>query len=193
MLIDPMHAPSDESDPHPSQDPPRSPARLRKRVVLAWVLVIAWALVIWNLGQDGFSARATSSQLLEWLRWLLGDLDPHTRYRILIGIRKSAHFVEYAILALLTFRAALITAPRHRLTSAAWIALFFVATLASADEARQAFSTVRTGSPYDVLLDIMGGAIGVAGVLLFSWRVRSKAAVRDPATPAPASASPEGA
>jgi len=79
------------------------------------------------------------------------------------------------VLALLTFRASLMAAGRNRLASAAWMALFIVASLASADEARQAFSPVRSGSAYDVLLDIAGGAISIAGLLLISWRMRRTA------------------
>jgi VanZ family protein len=143
----------------------------RRGIALAWLWVLLWAAVIWTLGGDDFSASATNSRLAEWLRWLVEDLDPLTRYRLAIGIRKSAHFIEYAVLALLTFRAALIAAGRNRLASAAWVALFIVASLASADEARQAFSPVRTGSPYDVLLDIAGGAVSIAGLLVISRRM----------------------
>ncbi|MEZ4290930.1 MAG: VanZ family protein [Myxococcota bacterium] len=63
-----------------------------------------------------------------WLDWLIGDMDCRTRYRIYLGARKAAHVVEYAILALLTFRAALITAHRRRSATACSAALFIVAT-----------------------------------------------------------------
>ena len=43
---------------------------------------------------------------------------------------------------------------------------------ASADEARQAFSDVRTGSPYDVLIDVAGGVVMVLGLLVISKRLR---------------------
>ena len=44
--------------------------------------------------------------------------------------------------------------------------------LASADEARQALSDARTGSPWDVLIDLTGGVIAVTGVLVISRRMR---------------------
>ncbi len=170
--------PSLDSD---SEENPVSRRRSARRgIALAWLWVLLWAAVIWQLGGDDFSASAMNSRLLEWLRWLAADLDPITRYRLAIGIRKSAHFVEYAILALLTFRAALISAGRNQLAAAAWVALFIVATLASADEARQAFSPIRTGSPYDVLLDIAGGAISIAGLLSISRRMRTTAPTPSP-------------
>ena len=148
--------------------------RSMRRIVLAWTLVVCWGALIWTLGGDSFSFSDTNDAIIPWLDWLTGDLDYRTRYRIYVGIRKSAHFIEYAILALLTFRAALLAARQTRLMTAGWVALFFVASLATADEARQAFSPVRTGSPYDVLLDIAGGLIAVLGVLVISRRFRTE-------------------
>ena len=45
--------------------------------------------------------------------------------------------------------------------------------VATADEARQAFSSTRTGSPNDVLIDVTGGAVAVAALLLISRRLRA--------------------
>jgi VanZ family protein len=166
------HEPQDSAStpvPNGSETPSRNPKR---RVVLAWALVFCWATLIWILGGDSFSFSDTNDTIIPWLDWLTGNLDYRTRYRIYIGVRKSAHFIEYAILALLTFRAALLAARKNQLATAGWVALFIVASLATADEARQAFSTVRTGSPYDVLLDVAGGLIAVLGVLIISRRFR---------------------
>ena len=144
----------------------------RRRLVLAWSWVALWAMVIWVLGGDQFSLSETSHTFSPWIKWLFGDLDYRTRIKIFLAIRKFAHFFEYAVLALLTFRAALLAAPKNQLVTAAWVAVFLVATLATADEARQALSTTRSGSPYDVLIDITGGSIAVIGLLLISRRMR---------------------
>jgi VanZ family protein len=151
--------------------------RRRRRIALAWCLVAIWAVVIWTLGGDEFSSASTSPTLLEWLRWLFEDLAPATKYRVLMGLRKSAHFVEYAILALLAFRAAMLSATRNQLATAALVALFMVATLATADEARQAFTPSRSGSPYDVLIDISGGLVATLGLVVISRRLRGHRAV----------------
>jgi VanZ family protein len=158
--------------------PPRSPTR---RKVIAWAWVFAWALVIWTLGTDDFSFEESSNTIYPWLDWLTGDLDWRTRYQIYVAIRKCAHFTEYAILALLTFRAALIAAARTPVATAAWVALFMVACLAAADEARQSFSAVRTGSPYDVLIDVSGGLVMVLGLVVIVRRLRSPDAIRSSA------------
>ena len=151
---------------------PSQPKRRKRRIGFAWALVAIWAAVIWTLGGDDFSLTETSLMISPWIEWILGDIDSRTKWKIFLAIRKSAHFVEYAILALLTFRAALISAPRNQLATAGWIALFLVATLATADEARQAFSTARSGSPYDVLIDLTGGAFAVIGLLTIGRRMR---------------------
>jgi VanZ family protein len=152
-------------------------------LVIAWLCVVVWAGVIWQLGSDHFSFSETGRSIW-WpmVEWLIGDIDAVTRWRIHVWIRKSAHFVEYAILALLAFRAALLSVNHNqnygrsvkhsRLATAGWSALFIVLALASADEARQAFSPVRTGSPYDVLIDLSGGLIAVLGLILISRRMR---------------------
>lgn len=154
--------------------PPDSVKRTqrRRRVFLAWTWVVCWAVVIWILGGDHFSLAATSRTISPWLDWLIGDLDSTTRFKIFLAIRKSAHFIEYAILAILTFRAALLAAPRNKLATAGWFALFLVATLATADEARQAFSTARSGSAYDVMIDVAGGSIAILGLIAITRRMR---------------------
>jgi VanZ family protein len=150
-------------------------SRRRLKIAFAWTLVLTWAGIIWVLGSDYFSARETHSWLGRTINLLFTDLDHKTRWQIHMGIRKSAHVIEYGILALLTFRAAWISALRNAWASAAWVTLSVVALLACADETRQAFSPTRTGSPFDVLLDLSGGAIGVLVLIVISRRIRGGA------------------
>lgn len=150
----------------------------RRRIFFAWLIVLIWAGVIWQFGSDAYSLDRTSRFLQPLINWLLAGVDLATRYQIHGWVRKSAHFIEYAILALLAFRAALLTAARHRIGTACWVALFLVATLAAADEFRQSLSTARTGSPYDVLIDVTGGVVGLLGVLVIMNRMHGSKAVR---------------
>ncbi len=160
------------NDQHPDEPESVKTGR-RRRIILAWSFVAAWAGVIWSLGGDDWSLQETSRTLSPLMEFIFGDLDGPTKWRIYLAVRKSAHFVEYAILALLTFRAALISAPKNRVVTAAWTALFLVALVATADEARQAFSNTRTGSPNDVLIDLTGGAVAIGALLLISRRLRT--------------------
>ena len=149
-----------------------------RRISLAWLLVLGWAAMIWQFGSDAYSLDRTSRFLQPLIDWLLAGIDLATRYRVHAWIRKSAHFIEYAILALLAFRAALLSAERHRIGTAFWVALFFVATLAAADEFRQSLSAARTGSPYDVLIDVSGGLVGLLGTMVIVRRMRGSRIVR---------------
>ncbi len=149
-----------------------------RRISFAWLLVLVWAGIIWQFGSDAYSLDRTSRLLQPLIDWLLAGVELTTRLKIHAWIRKSAHFIEYAILALLAFRAALLSAERHRIGTAFWVALFFVATLAAADEFRQSLSAARTGSPYDVLIDVAGGLIGLLGVLVITRRMRESRLVR---------------
>lgn len=162
---------STENEPAPGRSRTTA-APSPRRIGLAWLWVLLWAAVIWQLGTDTFSLGRTSPIMQRVIAWLFGDVDLPTRHQLYTLIRKSAHFTEYAILALLAFRAALLSASRARVATACWVALFFVGTVAAADEFRQAFSAVRTGSPYDVVIDLAGGVVGLIGVLFVTRRMR---------------------
>ena len=158
---------------------PASDRILRKRwkIALAWVWVVLWAAVIWQLGTDDYSLRRTSN-FMQWvIESLIGPAEVETRYKLFRLFRKSAHFIEYAILALLAFRAAMITAAHARIATACWIAIFFVATIAAADELRQSYSSARSGSPYDVLIDVAGGLVALVGVVILMRRMRGPKSV----------------
>lgn len=160
------------TDPQPGRPEPAKKRR-RPSIALAWSFVFVWAGVIWTLGRDDYSLQETSRFLSPILEFVFGEIEGPRKWRMYLAVRKSAHFVEYAILALLTFRAALLSALRNRVATAAWTALFLVALLASADEARQAFSSARTGSANDVLIDVTGGVVAIGAMLLIVRRMRA--------------------
>ena len=95
------------------------------------------------------------------------------------AVRKGAHVVEYAVLAVLARRAwALTDAVRGwGLTAArlAWLALGLAVACAALDEYRQSFTRSRQGSVWDVLLDAAGAALGLLCWKLFLlWRERRR-------------------
>jgi len=79
-------------------------------------------------------------------------------------IRKTAHVIEYAVLAGLWWRA----------LGGGWAALGLALLTASLDELRQSFTPGRTGSLYDVCLDC--AAAGAALLLMAVRRRRAAAA-----------------
>jgi VanZ family protein len=125
-----------------------------------------WGALVWGLGGDRMASEPTSRFIGPFVDWLLPDLTWHERHKILYTIRKSAHVVEYAILALLTLRA-LWLSWRESFLLASVFAVGVVAAMAVADEVRQGQSSVRTGSGWDVLLDISGGLAAIVGFLIF--------------------------
>lgn len=78
-------------------------------------------------------------------------------------LRKMCHLTEYAVLALLWFRALLARA-RQTPRAAAWIALGVCLLCAFVDEAHQAMLPARTGSARDLVIDA-AGALGMLIVL----------------------------
>ena len=124
--------------------------------LLAWAPACLWAVVIWQLGGDGWSAPATSRFLGPLIEWLFPALDPETQQTLAAHLRKLAHPTVYGILACLAYPASLRTlrgqhGPRHAL-----LTLLPIVLLALSDEWRQSGSTARTGSGFDVVLDLVG-------------------------------------
>ena len=101
--------------------------------------------------------------LLNWFglarRMTPGQLDLVNHY-----IRKLGHVTEYALLAGLMHRALAATHP----TRTRWaprlvlLALGLAVLYAASDEFHQRFVPSRTSSGWDVLLDAIGGSVGLA-------------------------------
>ncbi len=84
-------------------------------------------------------------------------------------LRKSAHFVEYAVLSMLTYRALGTPDAGRRRAARLAGALALALSVAVLDEVHQGTTQTRTGSPRDVLFDAVGAAAGalVGGVYLY--------------------------
>ena len=114
---------------------------------------------------DGFSAGNTSRIIRPLLLWLFPEITEAQLGTVHLLTRKTAHFVEYAILAFLA-RRAFITSTRELLKNHWFVlSLIFVVVVAVIDELHQSFVPARTGSIYDSGIDIAGGFT----VLLVYW------------------------
>ena len=89
-------------------------------------------------------------------------MSPQTIWGILVVIRKCAHVTEYAVLALLLWRA-LRSIPVLRAKTLIVLAAVVLgcALFAASDEFHQTFIKSRTPSVRDVLLDIAGAILGL--------------------------------
>ena len=141
------------------------------RFVRYWMPAIVWMAIIFLGSTDMLSAEHTSRFLVPFLRWFDPQISLAALNAIQLGIRKLGHLTEYAILAMLFWRA-LRGGIRWQMKMSL---LFLVAVLASAifaasDEFHQSFVPSRTGSPNDVMIDICGALAGLAICWAFARR-----------------------
>ncbi len=139
----------------------RPGSRPGREIALAWLCVVVWIAAVQTFASGSFSANETSRFIGPLLRWLFPDADAEWVATVHLAIRKAAHFVEYAILALLAQRAYRINFDRPL----AWLAaasLALTLVVAVVDESRQAAAAERTGALSDVALDIGGAASALA-------------------------------
>ncbi len=130
--------------------------------------VFLWIGVIFYLSSDGGSISETSRFIRPLLQFLFPSA-PFETIELYHGyIRKGAHLIEYAVLASLAVRA-LAGSSNVKLRDLRYILpVALAATVATVDEVNQSFSASRTGSGWDVLLDVTGSVIMSA--LLWSLR-----------------------
>ena len=117
------------------------------------------------------TTQASMSNTSRFIGPLLEFLFPDTDKTDLINyhgyIRKFAHLAEYALLGFFASRAFWYSSKKvlkDNWCLAAILTVFFVALI---DEVNQSFNPTRTGSFYDVLLDLIGGAIMIASLLVY--------------------------
>lgn len=110
------------------------------------------------------------------MHWLFPQISDHALNEIVFAIRKGAHLTEYAILALLLWRA---RRKPVRGDTRPWkgvearFAVTIVALYASTDEFHQAFVPSRQASVWDVLLDTCGAVVGMLLLWAYGrWRNR---------------------
>ncbi len=116
------------------------------------------------------SASNTSWLVRPLMLWLVPDIGDESLMRIHITVRKTAHFVEYGILALLAARAFMTSSHAFRRRRWRELSLLLVACCALLDEYHQSFEAARTGTIYDSLIDMAGGVVALTALTL--WRSR---------------------
>ena len=151
-----------------------------RRFFKYWLPLLIWVCVIFLGSTDVLSAEHTSRFMVPFLLWLKPEMSPEKILFILIIMRKSAHVSEYAILALLLWRA-LRSNPTLRTTRPMLLGAVLVAcsVFAASDEFHQSFVKSRTPSVRDVALDVAGAVFALLIVAIFadrhSKRIRSTA------------------
>jgi len=141
-----------------------------------WLPLLVWLGVIFLGSTSLMSAEHTSRLIVPILLWLKPGMSPKTIWIILVIMRKCAHVSEYAILALLLWRA-LRSGPtlRTKLPTLFSAVLLACAVFAASDEFHQSFVKSRTPSVGDVLLDVVGALFGLLICASFARRHPKKA------------------
>jgi VanZ family protein len=89
-------------------------------------------------------------------------------------VRKLAHFTEYAVLAVLVWRAfrqPRRNDPRPWIARHARLTVLVVALYAASDEWHQLYVPTRQASVVDVIIDTFGGTMGIVSVWVMGrWR-----------------------
>ncbi len=137
------------------------------RVFVKYYLpLLLWMALIFSASSDKKSFQHSSRIIGPIVRWLFPKMPEESVNHWVFLVRKAAHVTEYAILAMLFWRA-LRKPPALRpwQWTQAGLVLFLVALYAMTDEWHQLFVPNRQGAFGDVLIDISGGALG----LLLLW------------------------
>jgi len=143
----------------------------------AWL----WMALIFTASSDTHSYEHSSRFIEPLLHWLFPGMRQPDIERIHHVFRKGAHLTEYAILALLLWRALHVS--KNELPAWSWPkvggTMLLVLLYAAADEFHQSFVPTRTPLVADVFIDTAGGAIG----LLAHWfiqQLRKKPQEKEP-------------
>ena len=139
----------------------------KKRSVLSTVLIVLTVLqLVFIFSQSLFDAPASNEES----GFIMKIVTPV--FELFVGkgnvtmaiIRKTAHFVEFAVLGALTASLAAIYGKRQYLSFA--FSLLCCLAAAVTDESIQLLSDGRSGQISDVLLDLSGAAVGTAAIIL---------------------------
>jgi VanZ family protein len=154
-----------------------SSAMLKLRVFLVyWLPVVLWMLLIFGGSGDSSSFQHSSRIIGPFVHWLFPNLPEEQVRDIVVAVRKCAHLTEYAILAMLLWRAKrkpLRKGFRTWLWRDAGWALLLSAIYAATDEFHQTFVPSREGCLRDVIIDTLGAAAGLLALwVLGRWRKR---------------------
>ena len=136
-----------------------------------WLPVLIWLGFIFVGSTDAFSAEQTSRFLIPLLRWLKPDISLEALAQIHFLLRRLGHVTEYAILAMLFWRALRRGTNLQMKMSILFIVVWLLCGIfAASDEFHQSFVPSRTASPIDVLIDICGAFVGLAICLTIAAR-----------------------
>lgn len=134
-----------------------------------WLPLLIWLGVIFIGSTDVLSAEHTSRFLVPFLRWLKPDISTEALAQIHFFVRKLGHVFEYAILAMLLWRAVRGGTNLRVKMSFVFVGVWLTCGIfAASDEFHQSFVRSRTAALSDIFVDVCGATIGLAICLMVS-------------------------
>ncbi|MCH3947584.1 MAG: VanZ family protein [Olsenella sp.] len=148
-----------------------------------WVLVFfLWMAFVWGHSLvQGPASSLESSRVAAILAPLLNALGITGESAVTFAVRKTAHFLEYAVLGALGVPAFI--RPAREGIVPRWLGPLVVALVPVADETIQRFVPGRESSPRDVLIDLCGAVVGTLVMGLVLRHKSSKHAAGGPSRP----------
>lgn len=155
--------------------PPPASFSLRRQI-WRWAPPVLWMALILLASSDSLGAPRTESWLRRILAAIFTTLPPEKLHILHILLRKAGHLAAYAVLGWLSYRSARgpFPAAPHWSRRAAVYALGFSLATAILDELHQVLTETRSGSAWDVALDMAGVLLAFAVIRVASRR-KSKA------------------
>ena len=130
---------------------------------------LLWMGLIFSASSDQGSFPRSSRIIAPIVLWLFPHASEGEVHAVVVVVRKCGHLTEYAVFALLVWRA--LHQSKNHLPAWSWPkvggTLLLVFLFAATDEFHQSFVPTRTPLVSDVFIDTAGGALG----LLLLWFV----------------------
>ena len=135
-----------------------------------WLPPFLWMAAIFGFSTDYFSAGQTGGLVYKIVHWLIPNASIELHQTIHFMVRKAGHFSVYAILAFLLIRSLRSESILRWRWNWAIYSFLVVGVYALLDEYHQTFTSSRTGSVYDSLIDLTGGTFMLTVLWLLSFR-----------------------
>jgi VanZ family protein len=159
--------------------PTAARASVALRITKYWLPVAGVLGLMYYFSTDVFSADNTRSVIEKVFLWFVPHASHHALAVLNYVVRKSAHFIEYAVLGAFLFRA--FRADDQMRWRLKWALYSFLTAGAWAlvDEFHQKLTRTRGGSIWDSLLDSSGAFFMLVGIAIVYRTPQSRASVQD--------------
>jgi len=154
----------------------REPIQLR--IIKYWLPVAAVLGLMYYFSTDVFSADNTRSVIDKIFLWFVPHASKHAMATLNYVVRKSAHFIEYAVLGAFLFRAFRADDPTRWRLKWAIYSLLTAGAWALLDEFHQTLTRTRGGSIWDSLLDSSGAFFMLVAIAIV-YRTPSRTSLQN--------------